>query len=115
MRSASCQTGDARITIVAGHPPGFGEFGGGAFDIAVEGIGSGEAAVMARYGGSGRARLFKPDDRLVGARLQQMHSPDLGVPPADAGIARAETDGLFRERDRLVQQTGLDLAPAEPD
>jgi len=48
---------------------GFGEFGGGAFDIAFEGIGGGEATVMGRYGGNGRARSFEPEDRVVGARL----------------------------------------------
>ena len=94
---------------------GFGEFGGGAFDIAFEGVGGGEATVMGRYGGNGRARSFEPEDRVVGARLQQMRSANLAVPPADARIAGAKADGLLRERDRLVRRTGVDPAPAEPD
>ena len=71
---------------------GFGEFGGGAFDIAFEGVGGGEATVMGRYGGNGRARSFEPEDRVVGARLQQMRSANLAVPPADARIAGAKAD-----------------------
>ena len=42
--SDGLQTGDARITIVAAQPAGFGEFGGGAFGVAFEGIGGGEPA-----------------------------------------------------------------------
>ena len=44
--SAALKSGDARITIVAAQPSGFGEFGGGAFGLAFEGIGGGEAGVM---------------------------------------------------------------------
>jgi len=36
------QPGDTRKTIVADQPSGFGEFGGGAFGLACEGVGGGE-------------------------------------------------------------------------
>jgi len=61
------QVGDARKEISAVKPPRFGEFGGGAFGFASEGIGGGEAVVMERVGRHGAARFFKPDDRLVSA------------------------------------------------
>ncbi len=77
------QAGDARITIVAAQPAGFGEFGGGAFGLAFEGIGGGELGVNERMCRIGAARLFEPDDRLVGARLQQMHVPNPEIPNAD--------------------------------
>ena len=96
------QAGDAGKKIPALQPPGFGEFGGGAFGFASEGISSGEAAALEGYGRRGAARFFEPDDRLVGKRLQQMHSPDEVVPPTDSGIARAEANGLLDERDHLV-------------
>ncbi len=35
----------------------------------------------------GAARFFEPHDRLVGARLQQMHVPNPVIPFADFGIA----------------------------
>ena len=55
-------------------PPGFGEFGGGAFGLASEGIGRGEKGTKERGRRDGAARFFEPDDRLVGARLQQMRA-----------------------------------------
>ena len=39
------QAGDARITIVAVQPAGFGKLGGGAFAVAFEGVGGGEPGV----------------------------------------------------------------------
>ena len=62
---------------------------------------------------SGVARLFAPDDRLVGARLQQMHAPDPAIEKADLGIARTEPDGLLLGRDQLLDRPGHELAPAE--
>src|SRR6266446_7938607 len=41
--SDGLQAGEARKTIVAAQPAGFGEFGGGARGLAFEGIGGGEA------------------------------------------------------------------------
>ena len=90
------QTGDARIRSSAAQPAGFGEFGGGEFGVAFEGIGGGEAAAKEWCGRIGAARFFEPDDRLVGARLQQMREPDPVIPIADAGIAGAEADGLLQ-------------------
>jgi hypothetical protein len=46
--SASLQAGDARIAVVAGEPPGFGQLGGRAFAIAFEGVGGGEPGVRLR-------------------------------------------------------------------
>jgi len=48
LHSMGRQAGGARITIVAGQPAGFGEFGGGAFGFAFERIGGGEPAVKLR-------------------------------------------------------------------
>ena len=79
------QAGDARITTVGAQPAGFGEFGGGEFGLAFEGIGGGEPGVRIGSFRIGAARLFEPDDRLVGARLQQMHDPDLRIPIAERG------------------------------
>ena len=77
--------GDARKKISAVQPSGFGEFRGGPFGFASEGIGGGEAAAMERYGRHGAARFFKLDDGLVGVRLEQMHNSNQVVAPADAG------------------------------
>ena len=44
-------TGDARIATVAAQPAGFGEFGGGTFGFAFEGIGGGEPGVNERSAG----------------------------------------------------------------
>ena len=77
-------------------------FGSGAFGFAAEGVCSGEAAAREREGRHGAIRLFEPDDRLVCVRLQQMHSSNEIVVPADAGIARAEANGLLPERDHLI-------------
>ena len=40
------KAGDARITIVAAQPPGFGKFSGGASNLAFESIGGGEVSVQ---------------------------------------------------------------------
>ena len=42
----SLQAGNARKEIPAVQPPGFGEFGGGAFGLASKGIGRGEAYLI---------------------------------------------------------------------
>ena len=70
---------------VAAQPTGFGEFGGGAFGLAFEGIGGGEVGVNVRKSRIGAARLFEPEDRLVDARLQQMREPNPKIPNADLG------------------------------
>src|SRR6476661_743009 len=57
--SNGVQTGDARITIVAAQPSGFGELGGSPFQIAFETIGGGEVGVTGRDCRTGAARLFK--------------------------------------------------------
>ena len=67
---------DARITVVSGQPAGFREFDGGAFGLAVEGVGSGEVTANGREHRSVVARPFEPDDRFVRARLQEVHPPD---------------------------------------
>ena len=62
-------TGDARKAIVASQSTGFGEFGGGVFGLAFEAVGRDEEHVNERQFRNGAARLFEPQDRLVGARL----------------------------------------------
>src|SRR5207248_2264787 len=62
------QAGDARKKVSTVQPPGFGEFGGGAFGFASEGIGGGEGEMSERSARSGAARFFEPDDRLVDMR-----------------------------------------------
>jgi hypothetical protein len=57
--------GDARKKVSAVQSPSFGEFGGGAFGFASEGVGGGEAAVVKRDARQGAAPFFEPDDRLV--------------------------------------------------
>src|SRR5271165_2638936 len=104
--SDGSHAGDARITIVAAELPGFREFGGGACGFASQGIGRGEPATSVRCGRNGAAPFFEPDDRLGYARLQQMHTPDLEIAPAEVGIAGAEADSLLHERDHLVYRPG---------
>ena len=60
-----------------------------------------------------RGVLFEPDDRLMVARLQQMHHPDGPVPNTDLRVAGAAADGLLHERDHLVNEPGEELAPAQ--
>jgi hypothetical protein len=50
----------------------------------------------------GAARPFEPQDRLVGARLQQMDEPNPKIPTGDLGVAGAEPDGLLLERDYFL-------------
>src|SRR6516165_5240805 len=107
------QMGDARKKIAAVQPPGLGEFGHSTFGFASEGIGGGETAARERCGWHDAARFFEPDDCLVGARLQQMHVPNQMVERADAGIARAEANGLLDQRDHLLYRPDGELAPAE--
>jgi D-serine deaminase-like pyridoxal phosphate-dependent protein len=67
--------------ISAVQPSGFGKFGGGEFGFASEGTGRSKRAVVERCGGHGVPPFFEPDDRLLGARLQLVHSPNQEVPP----------------------------------
>ena len=57
--------------------------------------------------------FFEPNDRLVCARFQQMHSPYPVITIVDSGIAGAESDGLLEEWDHLLYRPGVKLAPAE--
>jgi len=61
------------------------------------------------------SRLFQPEDRLVRARLQQMHVPDLLVPDPELGITGAEPNCSLYERDRLLEGAGVELALAESE
>src|SRR5215472_12154343 len=99
------QASEARITIVGTQPSRFSEFSGGAFGLADQGVGGGEDGATDRMCRHGVARLFEPDDRLVCARLQQMHSPNRLVPNAELRIAGAEPDSPLYERDRLFYRT----------
>src|ERR1700730_15721765 len=92
---------------------GFREFGGGGFGFAFEGIDGGEVGVNDRQSPIRAARLFEPDYRLLGARLQQMHHPDPPIPKADGRIAGTKPDALLLERDRLLYRPCIELAPAE--
>jgi hypothetical protein len=65
-------------------------------------VSGGEILVKDGMGRHRVARLFEPDDRLVGARLQQMHQSDGLVPDAELGIAGTEPNGSFYKRDRLI-------------
>ena len=86
---------DARIRTFTSQPSGFGEFARGAVQVAAEGIGGGEFDAYERFGRTGAAASFEPDDRLIGARLEQMHHPNRAVPSTDLGVAGAEADGLL--------------------
>src|SRR5213075_1782864 len=104
---------DARRRTVSDQPAGFGELGRGAFALALDAIGGGEKEMGRRVCRIGAARLFKPSDRFVGARLQQMRMPDHTPPRAEVGIARTEADGLLDERDHLLDRPGIKLALPE--
>src|SRR6516225_6830146 len=99
--------------MFAAQPAGFGEFGGGAFSLASEGISGGEAAPNEWCGRHVAARFFEPDDRLVEMRLQQMHGPNQQVANADQRIAGAQADGFLRERDHILYRSAIELAPGE--
>ena len=105
--------GEARQAIVAAQPAGCGKFGIRALGLAFEGIGRGEAAANPRCGGHRAAWFFAPRDRLVCARLQQVHQPDLAIKKSNRRIARAQTDGLLDEWDRLLDRSSAELALAE--
>src|SRR6266851_1265291 len=102
--------GEARKTIVAAQPAGFGEFGGGTLALAFAGISRRGIEVMKRGRRVRAASVGEPNDRLVGARLQQMHDPNPPIKSADVGIAGAEADGLLHERDSLLYRPGEELA-----
>ena len=61
------QAADARIAIIAAQPSSFGEFGGGVFSLAFEGVSKGEVSVNNRAYRIGAARFLEPDDRFAGA------------------------------------------------
>ena len=46
--------------------------------------------------------LFEPEDRLIGARLQQVCQPNPGTPIPGTVIAGTEAEGLFQGRDSLL-------------
>jgi len=104
---------EARKKVVVAQPPGFGEFGGGAFGLAFERISRGKPYSVEPCCRHGAARFFEPDDRVVGARLQQMYSPNQEVPVSDVGIAGIEANGLLGDRDHLVYKPGVEFASAE--
>src|SRR6516164_7549954 len=110
--SDGLQAGDARITTTA-QTARLGEFGGGAFGLAFEHKSGSEPGVMDRISRKGASRLFEPDDRLIGMRLEQMRDPDPQIPDTDVWIARAEVDRFFFERDCLVDRSGQQLARAQ--
>ena len=60
-------------------------------------------------------RFFEPDDRLVGARLQQVHLPDLTVEITTMRFTGAEPHGSFDKRDRLLDGPGKELALADTE
>ena len=76
-------------------------------------MGGGEQGMHERHFRGGATRPFEPRDRLVRARLQQMHMPDPHIKIADAGIARTEPDGLLREWDYFIHRLGQQLAIGE--
>jgi hypothetical protein len=96
--------------LAAAQPAPFGEFGRGALDIASQAMGGGEQGMHERHFRGGATRPFEPRDRLVRARLQEMHMPDPHIEIADAGIERTEPDGLLRERDYFLDRPGQQLA-----
>src|SRR5205823_10407089 len=61
------------------------------------------------------SRLFQPDDRLVRVRLQQMRIPDLFIPDPELGITGAEPNGSLYERDRLLDEAGVEFTLAESE
>jgi hypothetical protein len=65
--SGRLQAGDARVTVVKAEPAGFNKFGGGALDLAGEGVDGGEIAADRWMFRSIAARLLEPGDRLVSA------------------------------------------------
>jgi hypothetical protein len=113
MRRDRPQASDARKKTFAVQPLSFSKFGGCAFDFPSEGIGGGKTAAMERYSGHVTARFFKPDDRLVDMRLQQICGSHQVVVMADVGITRAEANGLLHQRDHLLYRSGVKLAPSE--
>src|ERR1700732_5113535 len=91
------QAGEAGIETFAPKSPGLSELGGGALGLAVEAIGGGEHSVNSRNSRTGAARLYEPDDRLVGAGLQEVHPAYSPIEIGYKGIARAEADVLLCE------------------
>src|SRR5262249_20361491 len=62
------------------------------------------------------APLFEPGDRLVDARLQQIHEADPSISPPYVRIAGAESDGLLGKRyGLLIRASGQVLAHAQFD
>ncbi len=88
------------ITAVAAQPPRFCELEGGALDLAAKGIGGGKPGVNGRKFRIGAECLLEPHDRLVGTRLQQVHSADAEIPSGTESIMGTDAYGLFRERNR---------------
>src|SRR6516225_6442233 len=112
-KSGSSQPGYTRITAIHVQPASFGELGGGARDLALEAVGSGKRGMNRLKSRIDAARLFEPNDRLVGVRLQHMDSADPDVPIDEGGIAWAETNRPLDKRDRLLDRPSQELALAE--
>src|SRR5579862_1086764 len=107
------EAGDAGITIVTDEPSGFGELRSGAFGVAFERIYGCQERAKLRVRRRSVARLFMPEDRLVGARAQQMRGSDPAVKEADLGVAGTEPNGLLLRRDQLLDRPGHEPAPPE--
>jgi hypothetical protein len=69
----------AMLATVAAQPPGFGEFPGGAFGHAFEGIGRGEAGADERVCRIGVARLFEPDLRHQAGQVRRLDMAGLST------------------------------------
>src|SRR5882757_6494904 len=103
---------DTRKSTFAIQTPRFEKFGGGASRITLEGIAGGEVGAKNRYLRIGSARLFKPENRLFKARLQQMRLPNPEIPKTNAWISWTEANGALLGRDSLVYLPDEDFAPA---
>src|SRR5438552_9529366 len=83
------KTSDARHRSFASQAARFGEFGGSVIGFAFEAIGCRKPGMDGRIGRMGAARLLEPDDRIVGARLQQTSLPKAKIKRMELGIAGA--------------------------
>jgi len=109
------EPGETGIAIIGAEPAGLRKFRGSALVLAKERIGSGEISAKDWMSRNRIPRLFEPDDRFLGARLQQMRHSYLLEPNAELRITRAEPDGTLDERDRLFDRPGVELALAETE
>src|SRR6516165_8980422 len=112
-----CETfgyvGDGRLETGGLKGSGDVEFGASALQIPRERTSGGKPSVNIPNLRAGAARLLKPGDRLIKARLQQMRLADPEIVLGDARVTRAEADGLLLKRDRFVDLPDRSLAPAQ--